>query len=56
MKIGTGLFNSMVLQRNRRNVSEGVFTGTCDGAGSVVITVSKLGKKVSGYSLSLIHI
>jgi len=50
MNIGTGLFNSMVLQRNRRNVSEGVFSGTCDCTGSVVVSVTKRGKKVSGYS------
>jgi hypothetical protein len=44
MKIEAGLFPHMVVQRNRKNVSEAAFAGLCDSTGPVTATV-KEGKR-----------
>jgi sialate O-acetylesterase len=50
MKIDTGLFNHMVLQRNSKNVSEAGFSGHCAASGPLTATV-RLGKKtVKGFA------
>ena len=49
MKIATGLFDHMVVQRNRRNVSEAVFSGTCGARGPVAATVWRGKKKLKGF-------
>ncbi|NLE68172.1 MAG: hypothetical protein GX608_12195, partial [Lentisphaerae bacterium] len=41
MKIETGLFDHMVLQRNRKNVSEAAFTGLCATRGPIAATVTR---------------
>lgn len=48
MEILTGLFDHMVLQRNRRGVSEGLITGTSTAGGIVKAAVSRRGKVVVG--------
>ncbi len=48
MNIETGLFDHMVLQRNRKNVSEATFTGACVAAGAVTATVRRGKKAVKG--------
>ncbi len=45
MKIETGLLNHMVTQRNKKNVSEAVFSGLCETKGPVTASV-RLGKNV----------
>jgi len=48
MKMAQGLFDHIVLQRNRKDISEAVFAGTCQGRGEVRATVKKAGKPVRG--------
>ena len=48
MKILEGLFDHMVLQRNRRNVSEAAFSGTCAGSGEIRASVKKGGRALKG--------
>lgn len=50
MKLATGLFDHMVLQRNNRNVSEARFTGTCANGGPVTVTVKAGGRTVKGFA------
>jgi hypothetical protein len=50
MKMMTGLFDYMVLQRNKRNVSEAGFTGTCTNGGTVTATVKAGGRTVKGFA------
>jgi sialate O-acetylesterase len=50
MNMETGLFDHMVVQRNRKNVSEAKFSGTCSSNGIVVVTVRKGGKVMKGFS------
>jgi sialate O-acetylesterase len=50
MQIETGLFDHMVLQRNKRNVSEAAMTGTCDARGPVTVTVRKGKAAVKGFA------
>ncbi len=45
MKIENGLFDHMVVQRNRKNVSESCFSGVCSAPGPVRATV-RCGKRV----------
>lgn len=49
MKIDTGLFDSMVLQRNARNRCDVAFSGTCDTPGRVCVTVRKGAAVVPGF-------
>lgn len=49
MKIEMGLFDHMVVQRNRRNVSEAVFAGTCAARGPVLATVRKGAKALKAF-------
>ena len=49
MNIVSGLFEHMVLQRNRNNASEACITGTSASAGPVQITVRKKGKVLTGF-------
>lgn len=49
MKISTGLFAHIVLQRTRRNVSEARFAGTCSAQGRVVARVTRQGQVVRGF-------
>jgi hypothetical protein len=50
MRIATGLFDHMVLQRDRRSVSDAAVTGTCAEAGVVLATVKAKGRVLSGWS------
>ncbi len=50
MKIETGLFPHMVVQRNRKNVSEANFTGTCATPGPLLATVRRGKTVVPGFS------
>ncbi len=50
MKLESGLFDHMVLQRNGRNVSEARFAGTCGARGPVTATVWKGKKALAGFS------
>jgi sialate O-acetylesterase len=50
MKIQAGLFSHMVLQRNRRNVSEAEFSGPCAGTGPVTATVKSNGRTLTGFA------
>ncbi len=50
MKIETGLFDHMVLQRNEKNVSEARFTGTCGTEGVVTATVKCGSGTLKGFS------
>ncbi len=50
MHIEVGLFDHMVLQRNRRNVSESSFSGTSAAKGPVTATVRRDGKVVKGFA------
>ena len=50
MKILTGLFEHMVLQRNRRGVSEALITGTTTGDGIITGRVKQNGKGVKGFA------
>jgi hypothetical protein len=50
MKIETGLFNHMVLQRNKRNVSESLFSGFSAARGPVTATVRKGRSVVKGFA------
>lgn len=49
MKIETGLFNQIVLQRTRRDVSDAAFTGTCKTTGPVQARVTRNGRTVRGF-------
>lgn len=49
MKIDTGLFDQVVLQRNKRNRSEGCFSGRCAGSGRVQARVRSKGKTLPGW-------
>ena len=49
MKITSGLFTNIVLQRNRRGVSEARFEGTCRTIGEVVATVSQSGRSLKAF-------
>ncbi len=50
MKIETGLFDHMVVQRNKKNVSEAAFSGLCGANGPVTATVRKAKTTVKGFS------
>lgn len=50
MNIEMGLFDHMVLQRNRKNQSEAVFAGTCGARGPVTATVRRGKTVVKGFS------
>jgi sialate O-acetylesterase len=50
MNIVTGLFDQMVVQRNRRNVSEAAFKGECEADGAVLATVYRGKRVVAGLS------
>ena len=50
MKIESGLFDHMAVQRNRKNVSEAGFSGTCNSTGAVIVTVRKGSKAMKGFS------
>ncbi len=50
MHIDTGLFDHMVLQRNRENLCEAAFTGACAGHGPVTATVTRGRKPVKGFT------
>jgi len=46
IKIDTGLFDSMVLQRNRRDVSDALITGACPGIARLTARLTGKGGKV----------
>lgn len=50
MKIEAGLFEHMVLQRNRKNVSEADFSGACATSGPVLATVRRGKGVVKGFA------
>jgi len=50
MKIETGLFNHMVVQRNQKNVSEANFSGLCTIQGPVTATVQRGKSVVKGFA------
>ncbi len=50
MKFETGFFDNGVLQRNDKDCCEQHFNGTCKVAGTVLVSVLKKGKTVSGLS------
>lgn len=50
MKIEAGLFDHMVVQRNKRNVSEALFSGTCGVQGPVTATVRQGARVVKGFA------
>ncbi len=50
MKIEAGLFDHMVVQRNRRNVSEAAFSGTCAARGPITATVRQGKRVVKGFA------
>ncbi len=52
MKIETGLFDHMVLQRSVRGVSDARITGRCPERGAVAATVTAGGKPVRGVRLT----
>lgn len=49
MKIHEGLFDHMVLQRSRRNVSDAAFAGDCPACGAVTATVRSRGRALKGF-------
>ncbi|MDD5706697.1 MAG: sialate O-acetylesterase [Kiritimatiellae bacterium] len=49
MRITTGLLDHMVLQRNRKNVSEADFSGVCEARGPVKATVRQGKRVVKGF-------
>lgn len=49
LKITSGLFKNMVLQRNRRGVSEAHFEGTCQAAGAVFASVTRSGRALNDF-------
>jgi sialate O-acetylesterase len=49
MKIEQGLFDHIVIQRNKRNVSEAVFAGMTSSTGVVTATVKKGGKVLGSF-------
>ncbi len=50
MQIESGLFDHMVLQRNRKNVSEALFSGLCSAKGPVTAMVRRGRNVVKGFS------
>jgi len=50
MKIETGLFSHMVVQRNKKNISEASFSGQCEANGPVTATVRKGKTLVKGFA------
>ena len=54
MKIQTGLFDHMVLQRTARNVSDGEISGKCSVAGTVEARATKSGRTVKGFGWRVI--
>ncbi len=50
MKIESGLFHHMVVQRNRNNVSEADFSGTCAASGPVLATVRRGKIMIKGFA------
>lgn len=50
MKMDSGLFDHMVVQRNRKNESEASFSGTCASNGPVMATVKRGGKAIKGFT------
>ena len=48
MKVETGLFDHMVLQRVKGNVSDAIFTGTCSATGTLKARVTRNGKALNG--------
>ena len=50
MKIEFGLFDHMVLQRNRKNVSEADFSGACATSGPVLATIRRGKGVVKGFA------
>ncbi|MGE5557235.1 MAG: sialate O-acetylesterase [Bacillota bacterium] len=49
MKVIKGLFNNMVLQRNKENVCEAAFEGECRYEGTLRLYAKKEGKEVKGF-------
>jgi sialate O-acetylesterase len=54
MKIETGLFNKMIVQRNKNSVSEAEFTGEAKCDGVLKATVKKDGKTVTGFKNKIV--
>ncbi len=50
MKISQGLFDRMVLQRDRNNLCAARFAGACAGAGRIMARVMRRGKVVKGFA------
>ncbi len=50
MQITSGLFDHIVLQRNRRDVSDAAFGGTASANGSLTATVRKSGRALKGWA------
>ncbi len=50
MKIETGLFDHMVVQRNQNNLSEADFSGTCATRGPIMATVRRGRQTVKGFA------
>ncbi len=50
MQITQGLFDHMVVQRNKQNKSDADFSGSCSGPGTVLACVRKNGKALKGFS------
>ena len=48
MEITEGLLDHMVLQRNRRDVSDAAFAGTCEVSGALMARVTCGGSAVEG--------
>ncbi len=49
MNLTMGLFNRMVLQRNRKNRCDARFAGKCSGAGRIVARITRRGGVVKGF-------
>jgi sialate O-acetylesterase len=49
MKITSGLFDNMVLQRTRRNVCDATVEGECDGSGTVYADVKLRGRPLGSF-------
>ncbi len=52
IRIESGLFDRMILQRNTRNVCDANVIGSCAGAGKASVTVTHRGKAIRGVKLS----
>ena len=54
MKVQTGLFDHMVLQRTAMNVSDAAISGQCSVAGTVEARVTQSGRAVKGFNWRVI--